>query len=333
MVIQIGCEACGKPLRIKDELAGKRIKCPLCGQRQTTPARHTVPAGAGKPGRPAVDGGRAPRPAESVPVVEIRHRETGAVLRRVRADSLHHVDLSGANLACADLSGPGPLLEQWKRERWPPPSKSMPAPAHGPGAVCGLLLMVFGPLVSLLLTAASAWLLEQIPIRLFLMGMILFGICIPGTFIAGLVVLIRGLLQGNFLGGLRRARKPPTRVELFASLIRKLTPVAAESVGAYLATLVDAEAEQLRFVVQEAKAEELRPLLDGLNAASQRGLAHANLEGADLSDALLDGANIKGANLLRANLQGASLRGALYDGVTLLPVDFSPVAAGAKLCW
>ena len=31
MAIEISCKQCGKVLRAKDELAGKRVKCPGCG--------------------------------------------------------------------------------------------------------------------------------------------------------------------------------------------------------------------------------------------------------------------------------------------------------------
>jgi hypothetical protein len=40
MAIRFRCEnsKCGKPLRVKDEVAGKRIKCPSCGHSQRVPA-------------------------------------------------------------------------------------------------------------------------------------------------------------------------------------------------------------------------------------------------------------------------------------------------------
>src|SRR2546423_478201 len=41
MPISLHCATpgCRKPLRVKDELAGKRFKCPACGQTMFTPAR------------------------------------------------------------------------------------------------------------------------------------------------------------------------------------------------------------------------------------------------------------------------------------------------------
>jgi hypothetical protein len=41
MPITFSC-ACGKTLRVKDELAGKRVKCPACGGVATAPAAETA---------------------------------------------------------------------------------------------------------------------------------------------------------------------------------------------------------------------------------------------------------------------------------------------------
>src|SRR5262245_16818662 len=38
MPIDVQCEDCGKKLRLRDDLAGKRIKCPGCGEALTVPA-------------------------------------------------------------------------------------------------------------------------------------------------------------------------------------------------------------------------------------------------------------------------------------------------------
>jgi hypothetical protein len=46
MPIVVSCK-CGKNLRVKDELAGKRVKCPECAQLTTVPAA-TLPAGPAK---------------------------------------------------------------------------------------------------------------------------------------------------------------------------------------------------------------------------------------------------------------------------------------------
>src|SRR5690349_15534846 len=42
MPILVACK-CGKKLRVKDELAGKRVKCPGCAQVVTVPAAEEPP--------------------------------------------------------------------------------------------------------------------------------------------------------------------------------------------------------------------------------------------------------------------------------------------------
>jgi hypothetical protein len=48
MAISVTC-ACGKTLRAKDELAGKRVKCPGCGAVSVLPAAAPVPVGVAPP--------------------------------------------------------------------------------------------------------------------------------------------------------------------------------------------------------------------------------------------------------------------------------------------
>src|SRR4051794_12423157 len=38
MPIQLRCPGCNKPLKVKEELAGKKVKCPGCGQAVPVPA-------------------------------------------------------------------------------------------------------------------------------------------------------------------------------------------------------------------------------------------------------------------------------------------------------
>ncbi|MBA4067072.1 MAG: hypothetical protein C0501_25855 [Isosphaera sp.] len=63
MAISVRCvnPECGKPLRVKDEFAGRRVKCPGCGRQLTVPARESAPAEEPAPrvGPPA---GRAAAP-------------------------------------------------------------------------------------------------------------------------------------------------------------------------------------------------------------------------------------------------------------------------------
>ena len=37
--ILVACTACGKKLKVKEELVGKRVKCPHCGAAVRVPAR------------------------------------------------------------------------------------------------------------------------------------------------------------------------------------------------------------------------------------------------------------------------------------------------------
>jgi uncharacterized protein YjbI with pentapeptide repeats len=59
-------------------------------------------------------------------------------------------------------------------------------------------------------------------------------------------------------------------------------------------------------------------------------LREANLNGANLRGASLQGADLRGATLVRALLEGADLRDARYDGKTVWPAGFDPIAAGAR---
>src|SRR5438093_3287450 len=68
MSLSLRCEACGKPLKLKDELAGKKIKCPACGQGLTVPPADepegvtaAAEVGAPEPGRAPPDRNRRRR--------------------------------------------------------------------------------------------------------------------------------------------------------------------------------------------------------------------------------------------------------------------------------
>ena len=56
-MISFACPACGKPLKVKDEVAGKRVKCPGCGKALVVPANGRTAFGPSKaaPGQPADD--------------------------------------------------------------------------------------------------------------------------------------------------------------------------------------------------------------------------------------------------------------------------------------
>ena len=64
---------------------------------------------------------------------------------------------------------------------------------------------------------------------------------------------------------------------------------------------------------------------------TEADLTGANLSQADLTGAELIKVNLIGANLGEATLIQATLAQALYDGNTIFPADFDPVAAGMFL--
>ncbi len=63
MPIKFDCPECGKPLSIKDELAGRRIKCPRCSEPVTVPEEEEEEAPP-PPSKKARPGRAAPRDEE-----------------------------------------------------------------------------------------------------------------------------------------------------------------------------------------------------------------------------------------------------------------------------
>jgi uncharacterized Zn finger protein (UPF0148 family) len=43
------CPACGMPLKVKDKVAGKKVKCPGCGQAVVAAAERTAASAASGP--------------------------------------------------------------------------------------------------------------------------------------------------------------------------------------------------------------------------------------------------------------------------------------------
>ena len=41
-MISFKCSACQKKLSVKDELSGRKVKCPSCGRPATIPANHLL---------------------------------------------------------------------------------------------------------------------------------------------------------------------------------------------------------------------------------------------------------------------------------------------------
>src|SRR5947209_4117206 len=66
-VIVFTCTSCSKQLKVKDELAGKKGKCPSCGTQTTVPGDRTgtVLAEKNRPNVPAVNKTMAPRATET----------------------------------------------------------------------------------------------------------------------------------------------------------------------------------------------------------------------------------------------------------------------------
>jgi ribosomal protein S27E len=67
MALSVQCGQCGKEFRVKDELAGKRVKCSACGQPIAIPAAAGRAVAPAPKGAPAAKGPPAPARAPSAP--------------------------------------------------------------------------------------------------------------------------------------------------------------------------------------------------------------------------------------------------------------------------
>ncbi len=70
LAIQFQCHECGKTISVKDELAGKRVKCPCGAVVTATAAAPTATAGAARPARPAPARPVPARPVAARPAVQ-----------------------------------------------------------------------------------------------------------------------------------------------------------------------------------------------------------------------------------------------------------------------
>jgi hypothetical protein len=110
MSVQFACGQCGKQLAAKPELAGKRVKCPQCGQAVQVPggAPAAAPAGQAPGGMPAgIPGAMAPgqmMPSQMMP---------GAMTPGQMAPGpmMSAPPMSGSLADLLDDSGPGKLVE------------------------------------------------------------------------------------------------------------------------------------------------------------------------------------------------------------------------------
>jgi hypothetical protein len=111
MPIVFNC-TCGKPLRAKEESAGKRTKCPHCG------AIVAIPGGAGKPAGPASN----PDDPQSIdlawPTVEAHPPSTGSVeppsSTSIKIDSVSSVAAVGEAQRPSDRPKPSDGTLQYK---------------------------------------------------------------------------------------------------------------------------------------------------------------------------------------------------------------------------
>src|SRR5258708_31160700 len=104
MAIRVTCPACGAGLRVSDEAAGKRGKCPKCGDPIIVPAAEPDPADDLVP-IPLAEEPSAPTPmaneAES-DTYELAGAQSKSVHRAVRQGAAtRHKTLAGATQAVA----------------------------------------------------------------------------------------------------------------------------------------------------------------------------------------------------------------------------------------
>ena len=118
-MIHLPCPRCHKPLRVKDELAGKKVKCPACGTTLAVPAVAASPAPAPLPhsARPLPARGDA-RPDEgsqavptrpqvaSPPALPVESHVTLPPPGVANATTPDHPDQSGDDAALTDFLAP-----------------------------------------------------------------------------------------------------------------------------------------------------------------------------------------------------------------------------------
>src|SRR5258708_6777788 len=63
-MISFPCPHCDNPLRVKDEVAGKRVKCPACSKPITVPAASDLTAAASRSNKPSPVPASGPPPGE-----------------------------------------------------------------------------------------------------------------------------------------------------------------------------------------------------------------------------------------------------------------------------
>ena len=108
MPISVTCENCGKALKVKDEWAGKRAKCPQCGNTFTVPA-HTGVAMAVGPAVTRFD----PNAAASAKAK--RQKDAGSVSISWGPIILGICGLLICGLVVAFITGPKKVWAEWEK--------------------------------------------------------------------------------------------------------------------------------------------------------------------------------------------------------------------------
>ncbi len=124
MSLSIRCDACAKPLRVKAELAGKRIKCPGCGQVVAVPkpeeaaapwwqGQETTPQPVPKPEQVAAAPLSPPAPTspESDPLIRTACQECGRLLHVKKA-------LAGKRIKCPHCSSLQTVPQEEQSPAW-----------------------------------------------------------------------------------------------------------------------------------------------------------------------------------------------------------------------
>jgi len=259
-------------------------------------------------------------------MIEIRHKESGRVMRRVRLASLagarlRGFKLRGADLRSVDLRGAdlrGADLQDADMAGANLNGASLVEVGRGARGDDALQLHLWLGLLSVAALVATTWWPRFPPGPYSILGWLAGLLCIGLA-----VVLYYKRPWHSEPPGLRHAKLQR------ASLQRCYLPGAAlDHADLSEATLSDADLMGASLHGATLRGADLtRSRLDGVDL-QQADLRDANLQDAHLRGADLRGADLRGADL-RAHLNGADLHGARYDDTTRWPASFQPARHGA----
>ena len=128
MSIETRCPSCSKLLRVPDEAAGKRIRCPAC-QHVITPGGEQPVVAAPSPQIPA------PRPAAVLWTVQTEDGQQFGPISKMELDQW--VAEGRVNTGCQLLQA-GSAQWQWASEVYPQLSSAAPAAAPQPAGYPGI---------------------------------------------------------------------------------------------------------------------------------------------------------------------------------------------------